>query len=210
MPASVKPLNFSGVFFTLFAASTVSMCATITFVGVSTGVALPNPYMEGGFSVTTTAGSWGGDATLGNPAPSIAGSSMGTPGSDALRVTSTSGGLFTFDSVDIDATAAGPVSYTIAGWRNGAEVLSQAGTVNALCNVTPPPPFIPCGFQTISSISPAVFLDALDITLTPHPSNISYNLDNIVLTLAIPEPYTAGVIALAVAAFALVRKRAAA
>ena len=101
---------------------------TITFSGLSGPNAAPfTPYVESGFTVSPTLGSWFQAQLFGNPAPSIAaGSVFDGPNNDAVAVTD--GARFTFSQIDL-ATANDNTVYTFTGTLLGAPVFNVIDTI---------------------------------------------------------------------------------
>jgi hypothetical protein len=90
------------------------------------------------------------------------------------------GSLFSFASVDLGNAQSSLDTFTIQGSRLGSIVLSQSGSLT-----------LPSAFQTFASINSTVLMDTLTISLTSSASSFDYNIDNIVVNAAVPEPGTA-------------------
>ncbi len=138
-------------------------------------------HSQGGFTVTNAGNLWRVGQSSGNPAPSIFNES---PGVGTARVTNTVTGLFTFSSVDLAGFGSSTSTYTIEGFRNNGSVYSTGGTLNLVG-----------AYFTIPSPNPATILDRLDIAVSRNSSD-HYNLDNIVVNQAVPEPSTLALIAM--------------
>jgi len=147
---------------------------TIAFEGLSVNGSLITTYLESGFTVSPTSGSWQALTTYGNPAPSaifIRSAAEPTITSE-IQVTG-DGSAFTFSSVDLYSSIT-PIPYTITGLRNSASVFEVSDTVpNTFGN-----------FATVLNPHATAVIDTLLITLsnpaTPCCSN-PVGLDNIVL-----------------------------
>ncbi|HWN93615.1 MAG TPA: hypothetical protein VNT99_01170 [Methylomirabilota bacterium] len=146
---------------------------TITFssLGGPHGAAY-NGHSEGGFTMTPTVGAWQQvPIVFGNPPPSI----FSLSASAGIEVTS--GGAFTFASVDLgdgDVAKVGP-SYTIEGFLGASSIFSFGGAD------------IPFNFSTINNPSPGDVIDRLVITMNAGAST-GYNIDNIVVNNAAAVP----------------------
>jgi hypothetical protein len=150
-------------------------------------------HSEGGFSVSAVSGTWKVGLSSGNPAPSIYGE---PPTLGVARVTDTTTGLFTFSSVDLAGFGSTTSTYTIEGFRNNGSVYSTGGTLNILN-----------AWFTIPSPNPGIILDRLDISISGNSSQ-TFNVDNIVVNNAVPEPGTVALVAMtALAGCAICRVR---
>lgn len=146
-------------------------------------------YSEGGFTVTATAGDWRVAKAFGNPIPDVYCPNC-APGT--LKVT---GGLFSFDSVDIAEADGQPVDFSITGYRNGTSVYSQTGTANA-----------DAAFQNFAAVGGAVTLDQLFISISTGGAD--GNVDNIALTSTpVPEAATLALFGAGLAGFGALRRR---
>lgn len=162
----------------LAVAATSQASAIITFDNLPGGTStpFPSPYMEAGYTVTSTAGSWFQGLLFGNPTPSI----FSDSDLASVEVTQDGGGLFTFLQVDMaDAFNLDPdgPDYLFEGFRNGNLIYSHAGGP------------LPVGFTTVNNPSDATNIDLLRITMT-RVDTTDYNLDNITLgpPVNVPEP----------------------
>jgi len=144
---------------------------TITFSGLvgANGVAMPNSYVENGFSVTPISGNWKEAHLFGNPVPDIfADFTVST-----IEVARTNAVTFTFTSVDLADAVNGGARYDLQGFLGAASVFSVSGGP------------LPGGFVTIPSPSAAP-ITRLQITM--HKDLASYNIDNIAAANFVPEP----------------------
>jgi hypothetical protein len=120
-------------------------------------------YSEGGFTVGGTGSSWEVGKFFGNPIPDIFCRSCGP---STIEVTG--GGQFTFSSVDIGQATPTDVTYTITGFLNGVQVLSQTGITTTIDT-----------FATVDSTNSSQDLTSLFISLfAPKDGG---NIDNIVV-----------------------------
>jgi hypothetical protein len=156
----------------------------------SPGTQSMTSWSQGGFTVTSTAGSWDYNHVQGNPPPGI---SSGTGAAQTVAVaTVPTGGVFSFDSVDLGSVVGdGSMGYSIVG-NNGFTTIT--GTLNgSSCTAT----VGICSADGLSGASntvyyftisdaadPLIGITALDITLTPTTGQYGY-VDNIEVT---PEP----------------------
>jgi hypothetical protein len=155
----------------------VANATTIDFATLGGSNGSPfSSYTEFGFTVTSTAGGWAVGQDFGNPPPNVFCPGCG-PG--ILEVT---GGQFTFDSVDFGNPISGAESlpYTITGFLNGFQVLSQSATANLPANT----------FATFDSVDPSRLLDSLFISINTTSTGDG-NVDNIVLGAATTVPLPA-------------------
>jgi len=129
-------------------------------------------YVEHGYTVSSTAGAWKVGKLFGNPIPDVF---CGGCGPGTLEVT---GGTFNFDSVDIGNPVAPSFGITITGFLAGIQVLTETATS--------PPPGTFGTFETITSNNTSQKLDELFISINTATSD--GNVDNIVLSSAVPEP----------------------
>jgi hypothetical protein len=153
-------------------------------------------YMESGFTVSPTLGTWFQGHLFGNPIPSIfAGPLLGSPPNDAITVTE-GGQRFTFSQLDL-ATANANTNYTFTGTLLGAPVFSVNDVVS--------PPQV---FNTVLSGVSADVIDGLVITANIQAGGTSTNIDNIVVTpVATPEPTTLGMLATGLTLLGLLHRR---
>jgi len=167
---------------------------TITFGGLSGANGDPlTTYMESGFTVSPTLGTWLQGQLFGNPVPSIfSGPLFGSPPTDAVTVTEP-GHRFTFSQLDLAANN-GSVNFTFTGTLLGAPVFNVSGTELESTAV----------FETELS---GVSSDVIDtLVITTNILGTSTNIDNIVVTTA-AEPTTLGVLATGLTLLGLLRWR---
>ena len=167
---------------------------TITFGGLSGANGDPlTTYMESGFTVSPTLGTWLQGQLFGNPVPSIfSGPLFGSPATDAVTVTEP-GHRFTFSQLDLAANN-GTVNFTFTGTLLGAPVFNVTGTELESTAV----------FETEPS---GVSSDVIDtLVITTNILGTSTNIDNIVVTTA-AEPTTLGVLATGLTLLGLLRWR---
>jgi hypothetical protein len=141
-------------------------------------------YSEDGFTATATQGSWSKAFDFGNPVPDIF-CNQCAPGTVTI---SEGGALFTFADVDLGDAKSSVDPFTIQGFLLGSMVFSQPGEVTE-----------PDAFQTFASTNSAALIDTLTISLTSSASSFDYNIDNIVVNPAAPEPGTAVLFLIALA-----------
>jgi hypothetical protein len=148
-------------------------------------------WSQGGFTVTSAAGSWSYNGSQGNPPPGI--SSLNGTAQTVAVATAPTGGDFIFDSVDIGSIVSDnkSVSYsitgnngftTITGTLNGTSCTATVGTCSAdgYNGQTGTVYYFTIGDAADSLID----VTSLDITITPPSGQYGY-VDNIVVT---PEP----------------------
>lgn len=157
---------------TLFFSAQVAVsasAATIDFDGSSSTL---TTYSEYGYNVTAISGTWYAGGGFGNPGPSA----IATRPGGTLAFTSGTGGTFNFDSADLATAVTGAsVTYDFVGYLGGTQIFSQTGTDTTEW------------FATFASLYSNVWIDTLDITLSSTTSG-AFNVDNVVLTAAAPEP----------------------
>jgi hypothetical protein len=159
---------------------------TDTTGNVGLGFADGDEYNQNNGNVLTSLGAYTPPAgtsplQLIQPPPSIPslgfglGSGQGIPKAGTISVESTpSGGIFTFDAVDIlDST--GTSYYTITGIEANGNTYTFDGTLTAQ-NCPPPLPNTPCLYQSITNPFSNVPIDQLDISITAYGLT---RLDNI-------------------------------
>lgn len=131
-------------------------------------------YSDSGFTVTAVNGDWRVGKLFGNPIPDIfCDCPTGT-----VSLTGDSGQTFRFTSVDLAFDGA---SYTIAGLLQNNPVFSQSGAIGSGTQ-----------FFTIASEHPDSVVDELRLQLSPGPSELGFNIDNIRYR-TVPSP-SAGVL----------------
>jgi hypothetical protein len=169
----------------------------ITFGGLSGINGSPfTTYTESGFTVSPTLGTWFQGQLFGNPVPSIfSGPQFGSPATDAIAVTE-GGGLFTFGGLDLAANN-GSVNFTFTGLRDASTVFSVAGLEPGLSG--------PFAFVTIPGGVAADLIDTLVVTTSILGT--STNIDNIVVTAAVAEPASVGLLAAGLAFVGFFRRR---
>ncbi len=172
---------FTGILICGFLLSllTISQAATITFDGLTGANVDPFPasYLESGFSVTGSGGTWFEAHMYGNPEPD-----MFTETTSSIRVKRTTPGEFTFDTVDLAGNSGEYSSASFKGYLNSVLVLDLSGDFASTFD-----------FVTAMNLLPPVALDTLDITITPGIGVAAVNLDNIVVNpipASVPEPST--------------------
>lgn len=152
----------------------IAMAVVITFDGLSGNNGDEfTTYTEDGYTVTKNAGSGCVAKAFGNPIPDVFGGPACDGGSfGEFSVTGTS--LFSFDSIDFAANN-GSLFYQIIGSLGGSDIWNITSALAGPSGV----------FSTITSpFSTAV--DMLRLVLRTEGS--SFNLDNIGVTAAVPEP----------------------
>lgn len=134
-------------------------------------------HVEGGFSVTPTAGSWFISQIYGTPLPSIYDGPVNTPGVGVLQIT---GGAvpFTLSSFDFSSNN-GDSLYNIRGFLGPNLQYEETGTLAGT--------FGPFAFSTLSILNSTVPVDGLFIGLTPDSGVTSINIDRIQV-MTVPEP----------------------
>ena len=166
------------IFGFLVSLSTISQAVTITFDGlVGSNIDLfPTSYIESGFTITGTGGSWFEAHFFGNPEPDIFAETT-----SSIQVKRTAPGDFTFASVDVASSSGESSTASFKGYLDTVLVLDLSGSFASTFE-----------FVTATNFL-TVPLDTLDITLTPGIGVAAVNLDNIVvdpLPASIPEPAT--------------------
>jgi hypothetical protein len=174
--------------------------AGFTVTDITNNVSLgfgDNAYNEENGNVLTTLGAYTRplnisplQATPSPPAvPSLdfgrgsAGKGFAPAGTISVQST-TPGGLFTFDAVDLlNSSGSDPAMYTITGKTNNVEAFSFSGYLNiANCPTQGAPnSYAGCLYQSIDNPSSNVKIDELDISITDSGKNGLTRLDNIQL-----------------------------
>ncbi len=165
---------------TALSATVLSLLVTVASVDASIITFDPlvgangDPYAghsEAGFNIISTMGQWVEAHNHGNPIPDIYSKSDIA----AIDVVEGSGGLFTFNSVDLALGGGSNLTYAVEGLLGGSSVFTMGGGLSSV-------PFI-----TFASVS-ASPIDTLRITMRKGSAS-SYNIDNInVNSPAIPAP----------------------
>jgi hypothetical protein len=128
-------------------------------------------HSESGFNVSSTLGAWVEAHNHGNPVPDIYSSSTVA----AIDVVEGSGGLFTFQGVDLALGGGSNLTYLLEGYLDSSLVFSAGGTLDSV-------PFVTFASPSASAI------DTLRITMTKGGAS-TYNIDNInVSASVIPAP----------------------
>lgn len=183
----MKSLSVGIGMIALATASVMARADVVTFGGLSgaNGDPFTSAYTEGSFKVTPTTSDWLEGHVFGNLEPSIFNN---IPSLSTIQLVHTSGGLFTFNSVDI-ASNNGTSQYTFTGKLGGSTVLTQAGIAPDSFNGSD---FV---FSTVNSTDTTTQIDELLITLNPNGGPTSFNVDNINISPAnnngngaVPEP----------------------
>jgi hypothetical protein len=153
----------------------------ITFSGLpGTNGAVYTQSTEGTFAVAATSGSWFQSLVYGNPASSIYLGPLNAPGTGTIRITD-GAGPFKFSGLDFSSNN-GPSTYDVQGYLGSSLQYEETGAFAAA--------FSPFHFSSLQTGDPNVPVDALLIEVIPGGAT-SVNLDNILVTTAVPEPGTA-------------------
>lgn len=159
-----------------------------------TGNPVITTFTENGFTVTPNVGKWEWGPNEGNGAPDIktgTGSVGSSTATNTIKVAETSGGLFQFDSVDLQDTKNNKETYTIAGYLTGG---TQVFEIN--CSIASDCDINSSNWQTISSSTSNLGItdtgnlaggDNYVLITLIDSSGGNDRLDNIVVT-ATPEP----------------------
>ena len=124
-------------------------------------------YVEDGYTVSATSGSWYVAKVFGNEIPAIFAGPIGSPGLSQISVTYEGGGQFTFGGVDLTSNSASGTSYLIKGFLGASEVFSVGATINSINH------FESRLFSSLGNV------DRLTITGDPARGTTSFNIDNI-------------------------------
>jgi hypothetical protein len=177
-----------------------AQAGTITFDGLAGAnlSAFPAAYVEDGFTVTPTSGSWFQGQGFGNPLPSAVLGPVGDIEDGSLTIT---GGLFSFVSVDgVSSNNLTTTTVQMQGLRDGVEVF----WVSTFLEANDP-------FATLEAPFANV-IDTLVLTVLPGFVASSVNLDNIVLTpfepTGVPLPASAALLGAGLLGLGLARRRA--
>ena len=157
----------------------ISQADIITFDGLVGANVDPFPisYLESGFRVTGSGGTWFEAHFYGNPEPD-----MFTETISSIQVKRTTPGHFTFASVDLASNSGEGSTFSFKGYLDTVLVLNLEGSFPSIWE-----------FVTATNPLPSVPLDTLDIIVTPGIGVYAVNLDNIVvnpISASIPEPAT--------------------
>ncbi len=162
--------------------SGISQAAFIDFNGLPGNNGDPfTSFSEAGFNVAASSGNFQVGKAFGNPTPSIFSGSQ----TSSVDVTEIGPGTFTFSQVDLGNAGGGVPSYTIQGFLNNALVLSTSGSLTA-----------PFTFTTVSSPNSNQQLSLLRISFNRGTTS-SYNIDNIGVNVAVPEPSSLALLGIA-------------
>jgi hypothetical protein len=165
---------------------------TITFSNlVGPQAQIVNSYAEGSYTVTSSSGAWGQDHSFGNPVPSVFSSST----SASIDVTLTGGGAFIFNSVDLGNGGTGSPSFFIQGFFNNNWILGISSSLPASN-----------AFFTVPTYDNTIQIDTLRITMGVNDTNF-FNVDNINVGAAVPEPASLMLLGTAVVPMLLRRRR---
>lgn len=177
----LKTLAVCALAFGAMLSSSSAGAGVITFDGLSGGNGTAfTTYVEGDFTVTPTMGAFFQAQAFGNPTPSIYGGPVGAPTPSTIEVTDQATGRFTFSGVDLTSNSAAGTTYTIEGFLNNAQVLTQSVTIDQIN-----------AFISVASVDSSQALDRLTILGTPAQGVTSFNIDNIGVTsipAGVPEP----------------------
>ena len=161
--------------------ATETMAATIGFDNLG-GNNLDSftSYVEDGYTVSATSGSWHVAQVFGSAIPAIFAGPIGHPGVSQISVTYAGGAPFTFGGVDLTSNSAGGTTYTIVGLLGTHGVFSEIVRIDSVNH------FETKLFSSLGNV------DRFTITGTPGQGTTSFNIDNIRAGVSIyshvPEP----------------------
>ena len=141
-------------------------------------------YVEDGYTVSATSGSWYVAKVFGNEIPAIFAGPIGSPVESRISVIYEGGGQFTFGGVDLTSNSAGGTTYLIRGFLGASEVFSVGATINSINT------FETRLFSSLGNV------DRLTITGDPAQGVTSFNIDNIRAGNGIPVPEPASLLLL--------------
>ena len=148
--------------------ATETMAATIGFDNLG-GNNLDSftSYVEDGYTVSATSGSWHVAKVFGSAIPAIFAGPIGNPGVSQISVTYAGGAPFTFGGVDLTSNSAGGTTYTIVGLLGTHGVFSEIVRIDSVNH------FETKLFSSLGNV------DRFTITGTPGLGTTSFNIDNI-------------------------------
>lgn len=148
--------------------ATETMANTIGFDNLGgSNLSTFTSYVEDGYTVSATSGSWHVAKVFGSEIPAIFAGPINNPGVSQITVTYDEGEQFTFQGLDLTSNSAGGTSYTIAGFLGTDDVFSVTATINSINT------FESRLFSSLGNV------DRLTITGTPAQGVTSFNIDNI-------------------------------
>ena len=175
-----------------FSVSAYAQTVDFGGLGGSNGAAFAGPYVEDGYTISTTGGQVFEGQAFGNPTPNlVVGGVFGGGNLGVIEATS----ALTFSLVSFDLSAQnGTSGYLVEGFLGALGVYSFGGSAGS-------------GFTTYGGN--ASLVDRVRFTLTPTGSSV--NIDNLVFrtAAAVPEPGTWALllIGFGMTGFALRRKK---